>query len=559
MPEPTPERAAEYARQAPKSILELQQFQSISRSKGEDKEGRVGSARLVNLNPHINTWFVLSLGWDGQPVETEYHLENPDPRRQQVRLAEDFRQGLVIKTDDGQTRCDLWSGDSLEQARRTGLPFAPLCNARLFLRNPTTGRRSRLESLTEFLRDNVWGGEEIVGFVKRGFFEDAFLERGVPAGATHCPVPASRAPAPARVRDADQGIAVTPENLGIVLEETRGSMVLGCWYPVAGVPGIHLSTYQARSAPPDVFTRHRERLKALDSVEARALNYLVAFDLKAFDLHFELGTDHPRLGWSKRALPAVRDSRLAGPDGFDRAAPLVNTGMVAPRSAARTVATFTGGFKRQHSAFRYGALANRNRGSHYGFISHGVVFSKPQPGLSTLLVLKDGSVRIKTWAETDNELLGVIRHARQNGVPIVRADPETGDAVPGELVSRWGPGNWSGSAEGKLRTLRAGACIQETSQGRFLIYGYFSSATPSAMARVFGAYGCDEAIHLDMNALEHSYLAVYSRHQDRMSVQHLITGMEVLDKESRGELVPRFLGFPDNRDFFYLVRRAARP
>jgi hypothetical protein len=40
-------------------------------------------------------------------------------------------------------------------------------------------------------------------------------------------------------------------------------------------------------------------------------------------------------------------------------------------------------------------------------------------------------------------------------------------------------------------------------------------------------------------------------------VQHLVQGMSVLDKPSEAELLPRFLGFPDNRDFFYLLRRTA--
>jgi len=106
-----------------------------------------------------------------------------------------------------------------------------------------------------------------------------------------------------------------------------------------------------------------------------------------------------------------------------------------------------------------------------------------------------------------------------------------------------------------LRSLRAGACILETPTRRFLAYGYFSTATPSAMARVFQAYGCREAMLLDMNALEHTYLALYVRQNGRMGVQHLIEGMTAVDKHLGNELIPRFMGFPDNRDFFYLTRR----
>jgi len=91
------------------------------------------------------------------------------------------------------------------------------------------------------------------------------------------------------------------------------------------------------------------------------------------------------------------------------------------------------------------------------------------------------------------------------------------------------------------------------------MYGWFSTATPSAMARVFQAYGCRYAMQLDINALEHTYLAVYLRQGDEIVVQHLIRGMEEVDKSADGQMIPRFIGFPDNRDFFYLVRREHQP
>ena len=54
---------------------------------------------------------------------------------------------------------------------------------------------------------------------------------------------------------------------------------------------------------------------------------------------------------------------------------------------------FTGGFKREHGAFRYGDLAQKNHGSHYGFVENGVVFSKLQPGLATIIVLMTANSR----------------------------------------------------------------------------------------------------------------------------------------------------------------------
>jgi hypothetical protein len=233
--------------------------------------------------------------------------------------------------------------------------------------------------------------------------------------------------------------------------------------------------------------------------------------------------------------------------------------MVSPAEVSRTVATVTGGFKREHGAFRYGPLSLENHGSHYGFIEQGVVFSKLQPGLATVLAMDDGRVELETWSAAEEARLPQIRSARQNGVPLIEFDPARGRGMPGALVGNWGAGNWSGSAEGDLRTLRAGLCLQASEAGRFLVYGYFSDATPSAMARVFQAYRCQYALHLDMNALEHTYLALYvSRGRQRL-VQHLIQGMDVLDQGTRKSYAPRFIGFPDNRDFFFLTRRDAAP
>jgi len=299
-------------------------------------------------------------------------------------------------------------------------------------------------------------------------------------------------------------------------------------------------------------------VSGLDSVEVGELVYLVGFDLDRFDLKYALGTEHPRVNWSDHILDRMKDGSLPGPDGIGSIAPLASAGLIDPRDESRTAATFTGGFKRTHGAFGWGELALKNHGSHYGFIENGVVFSKLQPGLATIYALKDGWVDMKTWTEEDNQLLPRIRYARQNGVPIImKFDPVAQMSVPGPFVSRWGEGNWSGSEDKKLRTLRAGAALQEFQGRRFLFYAFFWSATPSAMARVFQAYRCSYAMLLDMNALEHTYLAVYRRQGSNLYVQHLIRGMSEVDMTVKGQYIPRFLGFSDDRDFFYLTRKGA--
>jgi hypothetical protein len=339
------------------------------------------------------------------------------------------------------------------------------------------------------------------------------------------------------------------------------AFAVGQWLPTPDLPGVYVSLLVPEAIAPEILRGARDRANALDARESAALVYAVAFDLERFDLGFSLGTDHPGVGWSPRPPDSVRRASLPGPDGIGTVRPLIPTGLIPPEDRARTVATFAGGFKRYHGAFKYGALALRNHGSHYGFVQEGVVLSKLQPGLSTLYVLRNGTVGMHAWAEDDDRRLSDIRYARQNGVPLVEWDATAGVPVPGALVNQWGAGNWSGSAEGALRTVRAGACLQETADNRHLIYAYFSNATPSAMARVFQAYGCRHAMLLDMNAPILTYLAIYAGagagdgDGDGFQVQYLVQAMAEAEQKVDGHPVPRFLVMPDNRDFFYLMRR----
>jgi hypothetical protein len=514
-----------------RSILDLQadrQGETIKLAGG-------GSATLTNLNPKTNAWHLLRLRLDGS--DRTYHLENPRPHDQTLSL--DAAGGLRLAGATGEASCTLWRGgadSALEQARVTAMPYAPLCDGRLYLRNIVPGAYTRLERVTGLLRDYVWGGEEIVGFVKDELYHDKFVESGA-----------------ASAQPTGSSNAITPKNLGIDIGDVR-QLTPGRWYRVRGAQGIFLSATRADEFESSVKAGGRQAVSALDPVESRAVDYLVGFDLKQFELGYGLGTDHPRLGWSERAN-SVADRSLPGPDGIDDAGPVARTGMVNPALAPRVAAVFAAGFKREHGAFKYGALATRNAGSHYGFIEEGTVFSTLQPGLATIYVLDDGTLDMKTWTHDDDALIPRIRYARQNGVPILDYDAKRGVTTPGALLTSWGPGNWGGSANEKLRTLRAGLCLQQRAHTRFLVYGYFSTATPSAMARVFESYKCQYAMHLDANALEHTYLALHTHRDGTAVVQHLIDGMEEVDRHAGDRLVPRFLGFPDNRDFFYLVRR----
>jgi hypothetical protein len=534
----------------------------------ESAEGERGFATLINLNPNINVWYLLQLTLPGAPVEY-YHLENENPRTQTLLLDRSVPGGLVVDEGGQKYDCDLccWdtAGSALRAARQSGVAYAPLCDGRVYLRNQTKGHRTAIEIVTDLLRDNAPGGERIVDFVRDTLYKDAFVEHGeIVGGATPAagvgPEKSEDAPEPALLDPKHTDNILKPPGLGIEIEgASPEGLALGTWYPARGNPGIFVSVMVAHAIAPEILRSYPGRVNPLDNVESSVLVFLVAFDLDRFDVNYALGTEHPRVDWSAHILPQVRDPSLPGPDGIGDIAPLVSTGLISPRDAGKTVATFTAGFKRSHGAFRWGPLALKNSGSHYGFLENGVVFSKLQPDLATLYVLEDGSADMKTWTEQDNFLLPSIRYARQNGVPIIEGfESASRSSIPGPLVSQWGPGNWSGSEDKKLRSLRSGAALQELASGkRYLIYAVFTTGTPSSMARVFQAYRCRYAMLLDMNALEHTYAAIYRRQGSRLYVQHLIEGMSQLDKVVGNKYIPRFLGYPDNRDFFYLTRKEA--
>lgn len=550
---------AEYERPGAKTVLELQPYRSSQQIESRDRNGRPLQVALVSLNPVVNSWYLLTLV-DAAGAAQQFHLENARPATQRLKLANDQPDGLLLEASDGGRACPLWgTADWLSQARASGLAYAPLCGGALFLRNAVRGTYTQIERTTNFLRDYVWGGEKIVVMVRDRFFSDAYrqpLEAGPPVRGAAAALP--NAPRPAQMNPAAAGRDIVAQGLGLSLEGAGGSIRMGRWYAVQAQPGLFVSAIAPEAIASPVFVPNDAGVAALDDVEASALDYLVAFDLDAFELGFAVGTDHPRVDWSTRPPRLPRDAALPGPDGIGSIAPLVANGMISPAVVSQVAAAFTGGFKREHGAFRAGELARQNHGSHYGFIEQGTILSKLQPGLSTLYVLDDGRVDMKTWTASDEALLPRVRHARQNGVAVLEHDADSDRTRPGPLLTRWELGNWSGSKDSRLRTLRAGACIEQSGARRFLIYGYFSSATPSAMARVFQAYHCRYAMHLDMNALEHTYLAIYTHRGRELQVQHLIEGMSVVDRKGgAGALAPRFIGFPDDRDFFYLLRKRA--
>ena len=544
-----------------KTILELQPFRNESQVTTTSANGVKGTATLVNLNPYVGTWYLLSLDWGSAGKPTQYHLESPHPQSLRLAPAEPGTVRLVGMDKFSCTTPIESKRGLLEDITAAALPYAPLCEGALYVRNQVKGHATSLERATDFLRDHVWGGEKVITFAKDKVYRDKFLDKAVSAaGAGAAPEPSSPSdPMIPMLAPESAGRSIVADHLGLDLAVSTTDLDPGRWYAVRDLPAVSVSIIAPQYIDASVRLARRPMLNPVDPVEAGALVYLVAFDTERLNFHYAIGTEHPRLDWSERALPTSRDPRLPGPDGVGSAAPLVTNGMVSPADVNGTIAAFAAGFKRAQGAFHYGPLATQNYGSHYGFIQQGVVFSKLQPELASVLIMDDGTVDLRTWRAADRSSLPHITDARQNGVPLIEYDAAKRTSATGKFVNLWGPGNWSGSAGEDLRSLRAGLCLQENGSHSFLIYGYFSAATPSTMARVFEAYHCRYAMHLDMNALEHTYLALYVRRGNQRVVEHLIDEMQVVDRSARGQLAPRFLAFPDDRDFFYVTGREASP
>jgi hypothetical protein len=526
-----------------------------------------GKVTLINLNPDVNIWYVLKLESSNGRSTEFYHFENIYPKNQLFTVRPDYGSGIVITKQYADMReekeCPLWSNESqmeLRQAKSRNTPYVSLCEDKLYLRNKIEGYRTTKEWVVEFLRDNVWGGEAITDIVKKTIFKDKFLDSGSigSSGKASGKLDGSENfPRNARINQEFAGQTIHPKELSIAVNGSRlDAMSIGEWYETKKGSGIFVSVIQAKLIAPDILSSYSQYVSPLDAIESAATDYLIAFDMTKVDLKFALGTEHPRLDWSPRTLPEVMVRGTKGPDGINNSTPLVATGLINLRDSKDVIATFTGGFKRSHSGFKWGELAKINKGSHYGFLENGVLFSTLNPHLATITVDINGDVQMRSWTPEDDFLKMKVKYARQNGVPIIDTDPTTQLPKPGAFVSNWTKGNWSGSNDQKFRALRAGLCLARKEAKKFLIYGYFTSVTPAAMARVFQAYQCEYAMHLDMNAPEHTYLAIYTENSDKggRAPQQLTDGMKVLDERFKGN-VPRFIGYPDNRDFFYLIKK----
>ena len=113
-----------WAADHPKTIIDLQPFRKASSIRIKGAGGKEGLATLINLNPAINSWYLLRLDWGGGAPEEIYHLQNAKPLTQTLLLEETNPNGVIIAHGKERFVCDLWAAngrESLKDARKSGV------------------------------------------------------------------------------------------------------------------------------------------------------------------------------------------------------------------------------------------------------------------------------------------------------------------------------------------------------------------------------------------------------------------------------------------------------
>ncbi|PIT99256.1 MAG: hypothetical protein COT74_09620 [Bdellovibrionales bacterium CG10_big_fil_rev_8_21_14_0_10_45_34] len=451
-------------------------------------------------------------------------------------------------------------GFAKNYSEKTNLAYEPACDAGVYVRRTTNGYNTTVELVATKIRsvlpsDYAEGllalGKSSLSAMRKWSEEEAVLEK-----SSHS-VQHGDAPLPdAAVSSEFRGSIVKNHHLGVQVRQKN--LLAGRWYEAQNFSGFYASVVVPELIDPSILGSYPDKVKKLTSTESGSMVHLVAADLKSFSAGWFHGTHHPGVEWSKRAHNEVKNGK-GGPDGFDKLFPLRPSGMPPLDKLPKIEATFSGGFQAAHSAFLYGDLAKSNSGHQYGFMESGLLMSTLKPNLATFFVTRDGAVDIKTWAVEDSVRNSQLLYVRQNGVALVDGGGRDSIGAPTKYVAQWGPGNWSGNAESKQETPRSAACIIETETDRFLVFAYFSSATPNVMARVFQAYGCDRSIHLDMNSAGQAYFAlsklVSNGESTSYLVEPLVKEMAAANPKLNGKTVPRYLVVPDYKDAFYLYRK----
>lgn len=229
---------------------------------------------------------------------------------------------------------------------------------------------------------------------------------------------------------------------------------------------------------------------------------VVAFNLKAIQLNFVLGTQEP---YASKHPPVRASGTIPSQD--------MTPGVL--------LAAFNGGFK--YAQGQFGAMAN------------GLVSAPPREGLGTIVIYPDGRIKMGAWG-TDISPTGNYLAYRQNGPLAI----QNGQVTPEVSNSIY----WGYTINGTTVTWRSGMGISK--DGSTLYYFAGPYLTIDTLSRAMLDAGAWTAMQLDIN----NYWVIF----DTYTAQNGNLAPQALFPEQMTSNINRFQ-YPYTRDFFYITAK----
>ena len=310
-------------------------------------------------------------------------------------------------------------------------------------------------------------------------------------------VPEPTASAPPPVPAADASVEAGPPPLPAFRPEDVGPMFSsmaakgdGVWVPVS---------VRIRASSPVMYKTllHPDRERPWAEV------FVVAIDRRRVRLD---------------AVAGSRDPRSVGPEAkrYERLA------KIPPDDHARVIAAFNGGFKAEHGR--------------YGMMVDGVVLLPPIGWACTIAAFRDGSLRIATWKEIQDQQSG-MRWWRQTP-PCMYKDGKMHGALWEEETTAWGA-----AVEGDTVIRRSAMAVDAS--GSVLLVGLSNFTTARKIADAMKHAGGHDVAQLDVNWSFPRFVTYHPGDAGQLVARSLFEGFLADEGE--------YLREPSPRDFFYLT------